>query len=91
MIELRWPRQVPVKGFLTSTPKRFDYSSTFTKGTCVSCQPSFKSSLENIQLDTNTDVMVMVGINDVKHVGLKKWQFKKVQAALIVVKAEIAR
>ena len=43
-----------------------------------------KSSLENIQPDTYTDVIVMVGINNVKCPGLKEWQDKKVSDKLVI-------
>ena len=43
-----------------------------------------KSSLENIQPDTYTDVIVMVGINNVKCPGLEEWQDKKVSDKLVI-------
>ena len=43
-----------------------------------------KSSLENIQPDTYTDVIVMVGINNVKRPGLKEWKDKKVSDKLVI-------
>ena len=43
-----------------------------------------KSSLENIQPNTYTDVIVMVGINNVKRPGLKEWQDKKLSDKLVI-------
>lgn len=50
-----------------------------------------KSSLENIQPDTYTDVIVMVGINNVKRPGLKEWKDKKVAGDLCLSLKELSR
>ena len=43
-----------------------------------------KNSLENIELQSYTDVMVMLGINDVKRPGMKEWQVKKVREKIVI-------
>ena len=42
------------------------------------------NSLEDIDLELYTDVMVMLSINDVKRPALKEWQVKKVSEKLVI-------
>ena len=42
------------------------------------------NSLKDLDLDLYTDVMVMIGINDVKRLGINEWQVKKVSEKLVI-------